>query len=116
MPLSRSELIVLASLAPGPGGTTAISSATTCEPAMDLAIDSACDLALSEATCPVNVTTPLSRSWLTLTSCRLDWSRDFRTLSVTSGDFLGLSEHPMRHPTAAMASNPAKDFEFIVSP
>ena len=36
--------------------------------AADLAIDSAWFLSLSVATLPVSVTTPFSRSWLTLTS------------------------------------------------
>src|ERR1700730_958688 len=69
IPLSRSELTVLASLS-APGGITPTWFDTTCPPAMDLAMDSACDLSPSDGTCPPRVTTPLSRSWLTETSLR----------------------------------------------
>src|ERR1700688_4561720 len=49
-------------------------------------MDSACCLSVSVGTVPVSVTTPLSRSSLTFTSLNPAWSKDFRMLSVTSGD------------------------------
>src|SRR5882762_1886556 len=67
MALSRSESTALASLS-FPGGRTAISSATTRLGALDLAMASACCLSVSVGTLPLRVTTPLSRSSLTLTS------------------------------------------------
>src|SRR5690349_6695396 len=92
MPLSRSELMVLASLSAA-FGVTSIWFATTWLPAADLAIDSAFCLSASEGTCPLSVTTPLSRSSLTDTSLRPAWSRDLRTEAETSGDF-GVLEQP----------------------
>src|ERR1035437_6410842 len=102
-PFSKSELTVLASLSAA-GGITPIWFDTTCPPAMDLAMDSACDLSPSDGTCPPRVTTPLSRSWLTDTSWSPAWSSDLRMLSETSGDFV-VPEHPARVPTIKSVSN-----------
>src|SRR5580700_12232573 len=116
MPLSRSESTFFAVLS-SPGGRTAIWSETTCGPAMDFAIDSACALSLSEAVVPVRVTTPLSRSWLTLTSLSPAWSSDLRRLSVTSGDLVGVSEHaamPAKIRSVPIEKNRLVDFMFLL--
>src|ERR1022692_5176253 len=103
IPLSRSELTVLASLSAA-GGITPIWFDTTCPPAMDLAIDSACDLSPSDGTCPPRVTTPLSRSWLTETSLRLAWSRDLRMVPETSAALVEVVEHPAIAPMTTTAN------------
>src|ERR1700682_5004055 len=100
MPLSRSEFTSFATVS-APGGRMATWFETTSPTATDFAIDSACALSLSLATWPPKVTTPLSRSWLTETSLRLDWSRELRMLSATSGDLDTVLEHPLKVLTAA---------------
>lgn len=95
MPLSISlstELAVLSS----PVGWTVISFATTCEDAIDL-IDSACALSASEVVVPFSVPTPLSRSWLTLTSFSPAQSRELRIWFETSGAFCSVFEYPNAH-------------------
>src|SRR5271165_4188452 len=98
MPSSRSEFTVLASFSM-PTGITAIWSATTWPPARDFATDSACDLSFSLVTFPPTATTPLSRSWLTVTFLKPAWASDLRILSDTSGDFV-VPEHPASIPKA----------------
>src|ERR1019366_4673666 len=48
--------------------------------------------------------TPLSRSWLTVTSLRPAWSSEVRTAAVTSADFVDAAEHPARAPATTTAT------------
>src|SRR6185369_4914576 len=69
---------------------------------MDLVMDSAFALSSSDVTLPPRVTTPLSRSWLTVTLLRPACSIEVRTSPVTSAALLKL-EHPARVATIATA-------------
>src|SRR5579863_4603346 len=81
---------------------------------MDRAMDSACDLSASDVVVPVKVTTPLSRSWLTLTSLSPACFRDWPIVSATSADCVGVLEHPAIAPKANIVNNaPDSIFNFI---
>src|SRR5579859_5753949 len=56
-------------------------------------------------TCPPRVTTPLSRSWRVVTSFRPACRSDVRMPAETSADFVEISEHPARIPSASSGTS-----------
>src|ERR1700691_3922279 len=77
-------------------------------------MDSACALSLLVATVPDSVTTPLSRSRLTLTSLYPAWFKDLRILSLTSGD-LFVSEQPIIAPAITSGSTAKQSLRTFIS-
>src|SRR5580658_3739287 len=103
MPLSRSEFIFFASLS-DPAGSTAIWFEMTSSGAIDFAMDSAWALSASAPTCPVSVTTPLSRSWLAETSLKPALSSEARILSATLAARVEPAEQAARAPATTITS------------
>src|SRR5579871_991776 len=81
---------------------------------MDLAMDSACDLAPSAETCPPRVTTPLSRSWLTETSLRPASSSECRRPSEISADFVGEAAQPPSVPATISAESAKQELRVFM--
>src|SRR5690606_21359280 len=82
---SSSAALMSSAISSRPGGVTTISLATTWPAATPCAAAAAAAFSVSDATVPLNVTTPAERSWVTETSSSPRASRASCTLSTTSG-------------------------------